>query len=477
MSSESVEHFDLITLGTGAGGKLLAWARNSEQFKRCAAIERQWLGGSCPNVACLPSKNVIWSAKVVDLARHGKVFGLPEVLTTYGQNAIDMGAVKKRKDDMVVGMVQFHDLKYQESHTDVIWGEGKFIAPRTVKVGTKDGSTRTLKANTVVVSTGSRAMIPDVEGLKEAKPLTHVEILNLTSLPKHLIVLGAGYVGLEFAQAFRRLGSTVTVIDHHDRVLHKEDDDIVEVLQQVLEQEGVEFRTNVKLVKVTGMSGESVEVHGTAGGQDVLTSGSHILCAAGRLPNTDDIGLKDAGVDVDEHGHIKVDEQCRTTAEGVFAVGDCAGSPHFTHIAVDDFQIVHDGLSGKPSSSSTRRSDRQIPYTLFTDPEFAHVGLRERDAKAQGIKYRLSKLPMFAFLRAQTLGETNGFAKALVSAKDDTILGFSAVGPGAGELLPIVQLVMKRSLPYTDIAELIMAHPTLHEGLWTLFEAVPPRSQ
>ena len=292
-------------------------------------------------------------------------------------------------------------------------------------------------------------------GLNEAAPLTHVEMLDLKELPSHLIVVGGGYVGLEFAQAMRRFGADVTVIERNERILKREDEDVATLLQDILENEGVVFSTSTTLTGVSGTSGKAVTLKGTRSGKPVEIKGSHILCATGRLPNTENIGAEVAGLKLTRSGHIKVDERNRVSEDGVFAVGDCAGSPHFTHVAYDDFRIVRDHLIGK-SQVVARKSSRQIPSTLFTDPEFAHIGLREHEAKTRSVKYRLTKLPMAAFLRTRTLGETQGFAKALISAEDDKILGFTAIGAGTGELLPVVQLAMKKGLPYHDIADLVM---------------------
>jgi len=268
----------------------------------------------------------------------------------------------------------------------------------------------------------------------------------------------------------RRFGSKVSVIEHHDHILNKEDPDVSTALAELLSAEGIEFYTSTNISKVQGVSGDQVTLTGTRGGKPFDLSGTHILVAAGRTPNTENIGLKQAGIEVTASGHVKVNERLQTTAENVFAVGDCAGSPHFTHVAFDDFRVVVDNLIGSKNKTTT---DRQVPYTLFTDPELAHVGLSETEATAKNIPYRLAKVPMLAFLRTRTLGQTDGFAKLLVSKTDDQILGFTALGPNAGELLPVIQLAMAHGLPYTTISNLIIVHPTLAEGLVALAMAVP----
>jgi pyruvate/2-oxoglutarate dehydrogenase complex dihydrolipoamide dehydrogenase (E3) component len=310
--------------------------------------------------------------------------------------------------------------------------------------------------------------------LKEAKPLTHVEILELSEVPKSLVILGGGYVGMEFAQAFRRFGAAVTVIERGERVLKSEDEDVSDALVEILKGEGIEFHTTTTVSYVTGTSGQSVTLRSTRDGQSFEVTGSHLLVASGRLPNTDDTGLEVAGVELTSTGHVKVDEYLQTSVPGIFAVGDCAGSPNFTHIGFDDFRVVRDFLLKKQPLRSTK--GRQVPYTLYTDPELAHIGLNEKAARAAGIQYRLAKLPMAAFLRTRTMDAAIGFAKALVSALDDTILGFTALGARAGELLPVVQLAMSTGLPYTSIAGLIVTHPTLNEGLVSLFGNVPSRN-
>jgi pyruvate/2-oxoglutarate dehydrogenase complex dihydrolipoamide dehydrogenase (E3) component len=462
------EHFDFISLGSGEAGKYIAWTIASKG-KTVAVIEEKWVGGSCPNVACLPSKNVIFSAHVAHNARS----------TSYGLQSTnapaDMKAVIDRKRAMVNAMVEVHRGKFASSGAKLISGRGRFVGPKTIEVITPDGQRRTLTADTVVVNTGSRAVVDErISGLKEAKPLTHVEFLELETLPSHLIVLGGGYVGLELAQAARRLGAQVSVIEHNARVLKKEDPDVSELLQSLLAGEGIKFYTNAKANAITGESGSEVTVEGVSGATPFTIKGSHILAAAGRLPNTEDIGLETSGIKVTASKHVKVDEHLRTTYDGVFAVGDCAGSPYFTHAGFDDFRIVVNQLVGNGQKST---KGRHVASCIFTSPEVAQAGLREEEAKRAGNEYRLAKVPMTVFLRTNTLGdgESQGFAKALI-APDDTILGFTAIGTGVGELLPAIQLAMQEKITYDKIRDMILVHPTLNEGLVGLFMAVPPKN-
>jgi pyruvate/2-oxoglutarate dehydrogenase complex dihydrolipoamide dehydrogenase (E3) component len=455
------EEYDVVVLGSGAGGKLLSWTLASEG-KRAAVIERKYLGGSCPNIACLPSKNIIHSAKVASYFRRGKEFGI----TTEGWK-LDMSAVRDRKRKMVDGLVEMHRDKYKASGAEVVWGNGRFVAPRTIEVALSAGGTRTLRGQTVIINTGSRARIDDTPGLRDARPLTHVEALELDRLPGHLIVLGGGYVGLELAQAMRRFGSRVTVVERNGALIHREDRDVTEAIEQLFHDESIEVRTGTSVLRVEGKSGESVRLHTAQG----VIEGTHLLVAGGRTPNTDGIGLEKAEVETDERGHVKVNERLQTTAENVWAVGDCAGSPYFTHISENDFHVVLDNLAGKKHVTT----GRQVPFCLFTDPELARVGLSETEAKERGIAYRLAKIPMANVFRALTLSETRGFLKALIEQDGDRILGFTAFGVEAGEIMAVVQVAIAAGLSYTLLRDMVLTHPTMAEGLGGLFSAVPAR--
>ena len=458
----TAEVFDALILGSGEAGKYLSWSLGAEG-KRVALIERRYVGGSCPNIACLPSKNIVHSAKVAWYAQRLDEFGMNKPAP-----GIDMAVVRERKRAMVRGLVDVHEKRFAANHVVFVNGEGRFVGPRTLSVALPEGGTRLLKADIVIVSTGSRAVIPDIPGLRAAQPMTHVEELELDTLPGHLLVLGGGYVGLEFAQAMARFGSRVTVINRGERLLSNEDEDVTAALAEVLAKEGIHLQLGSTLESVSGRSGDSVTARiRTATGEQVVEA-THILVAAGRQPNTAEIGLEKAGIELSPNGYIEVNDSLQTTAEGVFAVGDCAGSPQFTHIAYDDYRVVQRVMKGE----SATVSGRQVPYTLFTDPELAHVGLHEHEAKEQGIEYRLLKLPMAAVLRTRTLGETAGLLKALIAA-DDLILGFTALGVGAGELLAPVQLAMSAGLPYTALRDLIVTHPTMSEGLMYLFSSTP----
>jgi pyruvate/2-oxoglutarate dehydrogenase complex dihydrolipoamide dehydrogenase (E3) component len=347
----NVEKYDDLIIGSGIAGKLVAWTGNAA--RRTAIVERALLGGSCPNVACLPSKNMIWSAKVISLARRGTEFGLKTA-----SMSVDMAAVQRRKRTMVEELHEIHLAHTKASGADLIMGAAKFVAPRTVEIDLRDGGTRTVSADRVFLDLGSRAAIPEISGLSETKPMTHIEALDLDRLPEHLILIGGGYIGLELSQAFRRFGSEVTVIEGGPHLAAREDPDIGAALRDLFVDEGIEVLLNTKARRAEGHSGDRVRVHVNDHGADRVIEGTDILVAAGRTPNTDGIGLDLADIQLDAHGYIKVNERLETTAENVWAMGDCAGSPQFTHVGYDDFSVVHANLSG--GNRTTR--NRLIPF-------------------------------------------------------------------------------------------------------------------
>jgi pyruvate/2-oxoglutarate dehydrogenase complex dihydrolipoamide dehydrogenase (E3) component len=461
------ERFEILVLGSGFGGKLLAW-HMAQSGRRTAVVERRWIGGSCPNIACLPSKNEIWSARVGDLTRRAGQFGT--VIT--GSVATDMAKVRQRKRDMVSREIALHLHSYRASGAELIMGDGRFIAPKTLQVRLNDGGTRMLAGDQVFLNLGTHAAIPPVPGLEAAGPLTHIEALELDYLPSHLVVLGGGYVGLELAQAFRRFGSRVTVIESGPQLMAREDPDIADEVQRLLSEEGIQFQLQAQTTNVAGRSGDGVTLTArtTAGEQRI--EGNDILVAAGRVPNTAGIGLEETGVELDAHGYIRVNDRLETSARDVWAIGECAGSPQFTHVSIDDFRIIRDNLDG--ANRSTR--GRLVPYCMFTEPPLARVGLSEREAQQQGARVRVARLPMSEVRRTATTDETRGFMKVLVGGADDRILGFAMIGAEAGEVMAVVQTAMLANLPYQSLRDAILAHPTMAEGLGSLFSNVPVRS-
>ena len=450
-----IEHYKNIVLGSGEAGKYVAWTL-AKQGERTAVVERQWIGGSCPNVACLPSKNVIHTAKVASLFNRAAEFGVDTP-----SFSVSMEAVRARKREMVEALVKTHLGNYQKSGAELILGEGRFTGDRALQVQLRGGGTRRLDADRVFLNVGTHAAIPDVPGLAAAKPMTHIEALELDRTPEHLLILGGGYVALELGQAIRRLGSRVTVIERGPQLARREDADVGEALLELFRDEGIDVMLRTELQKVSGVSSERIRAQIDHGGQVRTIEASHLLIAAGRAPNTEGVGLHEAGVELDDKGYIRVNDRLETTAPGVWAMGECAGSPKFTHVSFDDFRVIRDNLNG--GNRTTR--DRLVPYCIFTDPELARVGLNEAEARNRGIQYRVATMPAKAVLRTLTLSETRGFLKMLIDEQSNKILGFTAFATGAGELIAVVQTAILNNAPFFMLRDAIFTHPTMAEGL------------
>jgi pyruvate/2-oxoglutarate dehydrogenase complex dihydrolipoamide dehydrogenase (E3) component len=459
----SVEDFDILVVGSGEAGKYLAWTMAGEG-NRTAVVERKLIGGSCPNIACLPSKNIIHSAKVRSFTMRAAEFGvaLESAVTS-------MEGVQARKRAMVDSLRQLHLDRYRASGAELIMGEARFTGERTVEVALADGGRRQIRGERVFLNLGTHATVPVIPGLAAARPMTHVELLDLDRLPEHLIVLGGGYVGLELAQAMHRFGAKVTIIETREQLASGEDADVAAAILQLFHDEGIAVHLQAQIQSIDGESGDHLRV--VAGGPDRehVIYATDLLVAIGRTPNTGGIGLELAGVELTRTGYVAVDEHLATTADRVWAMGDCAGSPQFTHVAFDDFRVVHDNLRG----GSRTTAGRLVPYCMYTDPELVRVGLNETEAKRRGIGYRLLTMPMAAVLRTRTLSEPRGFMKMLIAADNDQILGFAAFGAEASELLAAVQTAMVGRLPYTALHSAIYAHPTMAEGLTFLLRNTP----
>ncbi len=458
--------------GGGTAGKLMAWTM-AKEGNRTAVVDRKYIGGSCPNVACLPSKNVIHSAKVASLVGRHREFGIET-----GPISIDMAGVYTRKREMVEGIIQVHLDKYHaalnpDRGDELIFGDGAFVAPRTLRVALRDGGERTLTADRVFVDVGTHATMPDIPGLRESRPMTHIEALDLQRRPEHLIVLGGGYVGLEMSQALRRLGTRITLIERSSQLVPNEDPDVSEAVLQLFRDEGIEVLLGTHALRVDGLSGGHVSLHLQSESGPRTIDGTDILVALGRTPNTSGIGFDKAGIEVTDKGHIRVNDRLETTAPNVWAMGECAGSPYFTHVSEDDFNIIHANLNG--GSRSTK--NRLVPYCVFIDPELARVGLNESQARERSIAYRVASVPVDAGWRPWTISERRGFMKTLIDAQSDRILGFTAFGPEAGELMGTVQLAMLTDQPYTILRDAMFAHPTMAEGLKSLFMSVPQQPE
>lgn len=460
---QTVEQFEHVFLGGGKGGKSLA-IELAKAGKRVAVIERGMIGGSCINVACIPTKALVRSARVAQAVRRAESFGIES-----STPCVNMKSVRARVQGVVDGLVEVNLAGFKAAGFDLLLGNGRFVAPRRIEVALNDGGVRVIEGERVYINTGTHADVPPVPGLREANPLTHVEALQIDDVPSHLIVIGGGYIGLEMAQAFRALGAQVTLLQRESRVALREDVDISQAIADVLKDDGIEIRTDVEIKSVSGRSGDNVTVE-IAGGQNV--HGSHILVATGRVPNTCELGLDIAGVETTGRGFIKVDEKLQTTAPNVFAIGEVAGTPMFTHASFDDYRVLSSQL--KSGDKTTR--GREIPYAMFIEPELSRIGINETEAAAKGIAVRVATLPMKAVPRARTNSDTRGFMKVLVAADSDEILGFAMLGSEAGEIVSTVQIAMLGRLPYTVLRDAPLAHPTLTEGLNLLFALVPARA-
>ncbi len=460
------ERYDVLVIGSGEAGKYLAWSM-AEAGHRTALVEQKLIGGSCPNVACLPSKNVILSAKVASyLMRRSDEFGA----VTTGAH-IEMPGVYRRKQAMVDDLISVHLERFRKTGVELIMGRAKFTGERSVEVALNAGGSQTLTADKLFLSLGTRSVLPAIPGLLEASPMTHIEALDLQRCPEHLVVLGAGYIALELAQAFRRFGASVTVIERGPQLASQEDEDAGRALLELLQDEGINVHLQTAVTNVSGDSGASVEVEIVGPEERSMLKGTDLLVATGRSPNTQGIGLEKLGVQVDSRGYIKVNDRLETTAPHVWAMGDSAGTPQFTHAAYDDFRVVRDNLLGNSPARTTYK--RLIPSCLFTDPELVRVGMNEKQAHQLGIPYRVAQIQASAILRTRTLSEPRGFLKMLIAADSDKILGFTAFSTEASELLAAVHTAMAGDLPYTVLRDALYTHPTMSEGFVFMLADVP----
>lgn len=455
------EYFEYVFLGGGKGGKTLA-IELAKAGKKVALIEKGMIGGACINVACIPTKSLIHNAKLFHSAQSSS-------LESQGSSKpqANMALVHGRVQNVVDQLIDINMNGFIAAGFDLLLGTGRFIAPRKIQVALNDGSARLIEGEHVFINTGTVAAIPNIPGLKESSPMTHVEALAMHTLPEALIIIGGGYIGLEMAQAFHRLGSKVTVIQQAPRIAMPEDVDVSAVIHAALVEEGIEIRVGVTPVQVTGKSGEFVTL--TLDDKSIIR-GTDILVAAGRTPVTSNLGLDAAGVAVDTRGFIEVDERLATSAQNTWAIGEVAGTPMFTHASFDDYRVLKSQLAGGDMTTK----GRVIPYAMFIEPELGRIGLNEAEAAKRGIKARIAKLQMTSVPRARTQNETKGFMKMLIDPNTDQILGFTMVGISAGEVVTAVQMAMKGNLPYTAVRDSIIAHPLISEGLNILLANIAP---
>ncbi len=445
------ERWDAIILGSGQAGNPLAVAL-SEAGKQTALIESRHIGGTCVNYGCTPTKTMVASARVAYLAGRGADFGVHA-----DGVRVDMARVRERKRAIVESFRAGNERRLDSANVELIRGEGRFVGPKRIEV-----NGRTLEAEWIFINTGLRSRIPEIEGIADVPLLDNESVMELDVVPKHLLVLGGGYVGLEFAQMFRRFGSWVTVIHRGGQLLDREDEDVAAEVKKILEEDGIKVLLNAKTTRASGAVELQVEV---PGGKRTV-KGSHLLVAAGRVPNTEALGLEAAGIATDERGFVRVNEFLETTVDGVYALGDVKGGPAFTHISYDDFRIVKANLLD--GESRTTRG-RFVPYTIYIDPQFGRVGLSENEARQLGREIRVAKMPMSSVARALEMDETRGFMKIVVDAKTERILGAAVLGLEGGEIMSMIEIAMMGGLKYTALRDATLGHPTLAESLNNVF--------
>lgn len=455
----SAEHFEIVVVGGGKGGKTLA-AKMASAGRRVVMVEKGMIGGSCINVACIPTKTMVKSAKVAELVRRAADFGIRAAFDGTGPIG-----VRDRKRAVVTEMVSRNQANFDDSGMTLLLGTARFTGPRSLEVQLRDGGVRELTADKVFLNTGTRPALPPMPGLADARPLDSESVQELDRLPEHLIVLGGGYIGCEFAQMFRRFGSRVTVVQRAETFLPREDADVAEQILQVFAEDGIDVLLGASVRRVEGLSGQLVRVTLQTPTGETAVEGSDLLAALGRTPNTEELNLPAAGVETNDRGFIKVNDQLESTAAGVWALGDVNGGPQFTHVSLDDWRIVHANLGGGNRSTA----DRIVPYTLFIDPELGRVGLTEVEARRRGLRVRVARLAAAKIPRAMTSGETRGYLKAVVDADTDQILGASILAAEGGEVMAVIQVAMRAGLPYTALRDMVFAHPTMAEGLNNLF--------
>ncbi len=450
------EKYDAIVIGAGQAGVPLSIAL-AKAGRRTVLIEREHVGGTCINEGCTPTKTMVASARVAYLARRAADYGVET-----GPVRVDLGQVRERKRSIVESFRSGGQRRIEATDgVDLVFGEARFTAPRTVAV-----NGRSLQADLVFINSGGRPAAPDVSGLDRVGPLDSTSIMELDQLPEHLIVLGGGYIGLEFAQMFRRFGSRVTVIQRGRQLLPLEDEDIADAVFGVLREDGVDVLLQAEARCAERIDESSVRVVARTAEGERTIKGSHVLLAAGRVPNTERLEPKAAGVETDPKGFIRVNERLETTALGVYALGDVKGGPAFTHISYDDYRIIRANLLEHGNRTT---ADRPVPYTVFMDPQLGRIGLTEREARKQGRPYRAATMPMSYVARALEMDEPRGMMKVLVDPESRRLLGAAVLGIEGGEIMAALQLAMMGNLPYDRIRDAVFAHPTLAESLNNLF--------
>lgn len=459
-----MEVFDTIIIGAGQTGNPLskALARSGE---RVALIEEQFVGGTCINFGCTPTKTMVASAEVAYLVNRSLDYGI-EVQDF----SIDMKRIKARKSAIVKKFRQGSQNRILDSGVDLIFGKASFTDIRTIKVLTKKGVIRELMAEKVIIDAGGRPRIPEIKGLSDVPYLDSSSIMELDLIPEHLIILGGGYIAIEFGQMFRRFGSKVTIVQHSGQLMTREDEDVAEAMQRVLEEDGIKVFLNTNTTAVEKDNQYGLKLWAKTPEDEITLNGSHLLVAAGRIPNSDRLDLEKTAVETDSRGYIKVNDRLETNIPGIYATGDIKGGPAFTHIAYDDFRILKANLLENGDLTIRKRL---VPYVLFSDPQLGRIGLSEKEASHQKINYQIAKIPMNNIARSIEIDRPRGFLKALVEPDTKQILGVAVLGFEGGEIMSMLEIAMIGEVPYTKLRDGIFAHPTLAEGLNTLFADLP----
>jgi pyruvate/2-oxoglutarate dehydrogenase complex dihydrolipoamide dehydrogenase (E3) component len=455
-----MQQYDVIIIGSGQAGSPLA-RKMAKAGKKVAIVEKRWVGGTCVNDGCTPTKAMVASARAAYLA--GRCNNLGVHIDGY---RVDMPQIKKRKDDIVMHSRSGNQESLEEDpNIDLLFGEASFTSPKTVTVKLNDGGSEELQADLIFINAGTQTVIPDIEGLENIDYLTNTSILELETVPQHILVLGGNYIGLEFSQMFRRFGSQITLLERGERILAHEDEDVAHEMTGILEEEGIAIHAHAQATKFEQADGKILVTVDLNGRTEQLEC-SHVLVAVGRAPQSKALNLEAAGVEVDEKGYIKVDDKLQTNVPGIYALGDIKGGPAFTHIAYNDFTIVwRNLLQGQDLSTK----GRPIPYCMFTDPQLGRVGLSETDAKKQGLKYEVAVLKMDSVARAVEVGETRGLMKAVVNPDTKEILGVAIMAEEGGEIMSVMQMAMEGGITYDRIRYCVFAHPTYSESLNNLF--------
>ena len=460
MSAASAKQYDAIVVGAGQAGTPLSQALAGAGM-RTALIEREHVGGTCVNEGCTPTKTMVASARVAYLVRRGADYGVRT-----GEVKMDLVKVRERKRAIVDSFRNGSQSRIEKARNlELIFGQAEFTGPKILRVKRSDGGESSITAEKIFINAGCRPAVPKLEGLGGVQCLNSTSIMELDSVPEHLLVLGGGYIGLEFGQMFRRFGSRVTIVQSGPQLLGREDADVAEAVLTILREDGIEVLLNSRAVRVA-KSDAGLELSVEDGGESRKITGSHLLVAAGRVPNTDLLNPEAAGIATDKHGFIQANERLETSVPGVFALGDIKGGPAFTHISYDDFRIIRTNIIEKGSATI---AGRLVPYTVFIDPQLGRVGMTEAEARAAGRKIRVAKMPMSYVARALELDETRGFMKVIVDLEGSQMLGAAILGIEGGEVMSQIQLAMMGKLPYTVLRDGVFAHPTLAESLNNLF--------